>query len=263
MNRQATLTQPSAETDAVRWPTQHGLLVAWGYFAHQIGLIEGLLQVPVPQKQVHHAPQKKLLEFQMAILAGVEYLQDINVGPHPLIRDQAVPLAWGQERLAHYSAVSRTLETCAPETVTAVQAVLAAVSQPFIQQIVDDCLLGTGCLTLDLDLMGRAVSNTSQSYPEAAFGWMGDAVGLGYQLAQVSTLTARYGRQWLAGFHHPGNTVSMACLQELILAAEQRLGLRPRRRVELLEPQLRHLTEQLALVEVQIQKGAITLIFSP
>jgi len=256
MNRQSLPTQPHVETDTVRLPTQHGLLVAWGQFAQRIGLVEGLLQVPVSQKKVQHAPQKKLLEFQMAILAGVEYLQDINLGPHPLIRDRAVALAWGQDRLAHYSAVSRTLETCEPETVAAVQAVLEAVSSPFIQQIVDDCLLGTGCLTLDLDLMGRAVSNTSQSYPEAAFGWMGDAVGLGYQLAQVSTWTPRYGRQWLAGFHHPGDTVSMACLQELILAAEQRLGLRPRRRVELLEPQLRHLTEQLAQVEAQAQKRA-------
>ena len=254
MNCKPTLTQPSVETDHVRLPTQHGLMAAWGQFAQHIGLIEGLMHVPVPQKMVRHAPQKKLLEFQMAILAGVEYLQDINAGPHPLARDCTVAQAWGQDGLAHYSAVSRTLAACDQETVVAVQNVLDAVSRPFIQQAVDDVLLRDGYLTLDLDLTGRSVSNTSQSYPEAAFGWMGNGVALGYQMAQVSMPTERYGRQWLAGFHHPGDTVSAECLQELILAAEQRLGVRPRRRPELLEPQLAQLTRRIEQVEIWARK---------
>lgn len=254
MNCKSTLAQPSAEADHVRLPTQHGLMVAWGRFAQHIGLLDGLMQVPVPQKMVRHAPQKKLLEFQMAILAGVEYLQDINAGPHPLVRDRTVAQAWGQDGLAHYSAVSRTLAACDRETVAAVQAVLDTISQPFIRQVVDDVLLRDGYLTLDLDLMGRSVSDTSQSYPEAAFGWMGNGVGLGYQMAQVSMPTERYGRQWLAGFHHPGDTVSAECLQELTLAAEQRLEVRPRRRVELLESQLAHLTQRIEQVEARAQK---------
>ena len=216
MNCKSAPTQPSVETDHVRLPTQHGLMVAWGQFAQHIGLVEGLMDVPVPQKMVRHAPQKKLLEFLMAILVGVEYLQDINAGPHPLARDRTVAQVWGQDSLAHYSAASRTLAACDHETVTAVRAVLDTVSRPFIQQAVDDVLLHHGYLTLDLDLMGRSVSNTSQSYPEAAFGWMGNGVGLGYQMAQVSMLTQRYGRQWLAGFHHPGDTVSAECLKELL-----------------------------------------------
>ncbi len=83
MNYKSTPTQLSVETDHVRLPTQHGLMVAWGQFAQHIGLIEGLMHVPVPQKMIRHAPQKKLLEFQMAILVGVEYLQDINAGAWP------------------------------------------------------------------------------------------------------------------------------------------------------------------------------------
>jgi len=256
MNCKPAPTQPSIETDHVRLPTQHGLMVAWGQFAQDIGLIEGLMHVPVPQKMVRHAPQKKLLEFQMAILAGVEYLQDINAGSHPLARDRTVAQAWGQDSLAHYSAVSRTLAACDPETVTAVQAILDTVSRPFIQQAVDDVVLHDGYLTLDLDLMGRSVSNTSQSYPKAAFGWMGNGVGLGYQMAQVSMPTQRYGRQWLAGFHHPGDTVSAECLKELILAAEERLKIRPRRRLELLDPQLAALAQRIVQVETWAQKQA-------
>jgi len=59
--------------------------------------------------------------------------------------------------------------------------------------------------------------------------------------------TVRYGRIWLDGFQHPGDTVSMTCLKELVLTAEQHAGVRPRRRPELvtqrietLQPSRRH-----------------------
>jgi hypothetical protein len=52
-------------------------------------------------------------------------------------------------------------------------------------------------------------------------------------LARVC-LSPRAGeRIWLAGFHHPGDTVSGACLKELVQAAEARTGVRRRRRPEL------------------------------
>ncbi|TAN84509.1 MAG: hypothetical protein EPN14_02050 [Gallionella sp.] len=43
---------------------------------------------------------------------------------------------------------------------------------------------------------------------------------------------------WLAGFHHPGDTVSAACVQELVVAAEAQTGVRPRRRPELVQQRL-------------------------
>jgi len=88
-------------------------------------------------------------------------------------------------------------------------------------------------LVYDFDLTGQAISSTSTTYPEAAFGWMNDQVRLGYQLARVSLSSAAGVRLWLAGFHHPGDTVSSACLQELVQAAETQTGVRPRRRPEL------------------------------
>jgi hypothetical protein len=45
------------------WPaanTQHGLLVAFGEFLQQHGLIERLMQVPVPQKTRRFSPQTRL-----------------------------------------------------------------------------------------------------------------------------------------------------------------------------------------------------------
>jgi hypothetical protein len=85
----------------------------------------------------------------------------------------------------------------------------------------------------DFDLTGQPVSSTSTTYPEASFGWMNDQVRLGYQLARVCLTTAAGERWWLAGTHHPGATVSAACWQELIRAAEASTGVRPRRRPEL------------------------------
>jgi len=74
--------------------TQHAFLVAWGWFAEHIGLTQQFQGVSLQQKRYHHAPQTKVLEFLVAILAGLKHLQDISLAAHPLDRDQAVAQAW-------------------------------------------------------------------------------------------------------------------------------------------------------------------------
>ena len=73
---------------------------------------------------------------------------------------------------------------------------------------------------------------------------MDDALQLGYQLARVCLTTVTGERLWLNGFHHPGDTVSCACLQELVHAAEAQTGVRPRRRTPLVQQRITA-TEQL------------------
>ena len=63
-------------------------------------------------------------------------------------------------------------------------------------------------LLYDGDLTGRPVSSTSTTYEGAAFGWMDNAVCLGYQAALVSLDSPTYGRLWLSVRPHPGDTVS-------------------------------------------------------
>jgi hypothetical protein len=218
------------------WPitnTEHGILVAFGEFLRQHGLLERLRQVPVAQKTRGLAPQAKLIEWLAGIMSGIEYLQDLNHGPRPLARDPVVARAWGLERFAHYSSVSRTLHACDLRTVAAVEDVITTFSQPFVDQAVHDLVRRGMALIYDFDLTGQAVSSTSTTYPGAAFGWMNDQVRLGYQLARVSLSPPAGERIWLAGFHHPGDTVSAACLKELVLAAEKQTRVRPRRRPEL------------------------------
>jgi len=90
--------------------TQHAFLVVWGAFAEQIGLPQKLQAIPLKQKRYRHSPQGKVLEFLVAILAGLKHLKNLSLAAHPLVKDQAVAEAWGQEAWADYSGVSRTLK---------------------------------------------------------------------------------------------------------------------------------------------------------
>src|SRR6266849_7659113 len=112
--------------------TQHAFLVAWGWFAEQIGLIQQLQAVSLKQKHYHHRPQTKVLEFLVAILAGLQHLQEISLAAHPLDKDQAVAQAWGQPAWADYSGVSRTLSGLSWDEVKQITRVLEQVSQPVI-----------------------------------------------------------------------------------------------------------------------------------
>jgi hypothetical protein len=89
--------------------THHAMLVVWGQFAQSMGLIDKIESIPLHQKTVTHSPQGKVLEFLVAILAGLEHLQDLSRSAHPIDQDQAVAKAWQQAGWADYSGVSRTL----------------------------------------------------------------------------------------------------------------------------------------------------------
>jgi hypothetical protein len=223
------------------WPitnTEHGMLIAFGEFVRQHGLLDRLLQVPIAQKTRAFTPQAKLIELLAGIMSGIEYLQDLSDGPQPLAQDAPVARAWGLDHFAHYASVSRTLHACDAQTVAQVEAAINTFSQPFIDAAVHELVRRGQPLIFDLDLTGQAVSATSTTYPDAAFGWMNDQVRLGYQLARVCLSPQDGERIWLAGFHHPGDTVSGACLKELVQAAEAQTGVRPWRRPELVDKRI-------------------------
>jgi hypothetical protein len=226
--------------------TQHALMVAGGEFAHEIGLLSKLAQVTMPQKSVVHVPYGKVLSFLMGILSGITHLRDLNEGPHPLAHDWPAIRAWGLAAMAHYSSISRTMAACDPSTVEAITQVLHEVSQPFIDQEVGLLRQQGKPLILDLDMAPRGVSNTSTTFPDAEFGWQDDRVGLGYDAALVTLTCPTYGRMFLSGFHYPRNPVALPRLQKMVCAAEERLGLYPRRRTELVEQRLKQLEQTIA-----------------
>lgn len=56
--------------DASR-PTQHGLLLCWGHFAQELGLLDHWQALPIPQKTVLHAPAAQLTtSLSVVQLAG-------------------------------------------------------------------------------------------------------------------------------------------------------------------------------------------------
>ena len=233
--------------------TQHAMLVAWGHFARQLRLAERLRQgVVIPRHHQNIPGSDLILEYGLLFLSGGTELQDLNLGPRPLVKDTAVQEAW-DIRLAHYTSLSRALGKATAQTVAQVVRVLDEISQPFIAQEVEALAARGQSLILFADLSGREVSAYSESYPQARWGHMGNAVALGYQHALISMRGREY-RLHLAGFLHPGDTVAEQCLRELIQAAERRLACRPRRRVELVQERLRTLREQVHAYRLRVSQ---------
>jgi hypothetical protein len=218
--------------------TQHALLIPWGHFAREIGLITGMEAIKLTQKVYEHTPNSKVIEFLVAILSGAKHLQDISLAAHPLDKDLAVAAAWEQAGWADYTGISRTLKHLSWAEVQELVAVLERVSQPFLESEIATLRSKGRGLQYDGDLTGLPVSNTSRTYPNAAYGHMSDEIRLGYQAGLVSLQSPTYGRLWLAVEHHAGDTVSCTQAEALVLAAEKRSGQRPKRRTELLQKRI-------------------------
>jgi hypothetical protein len=235
--------------------TDHAGLVVLGKYAQQLGLIERLQTVPLAQRTRTHTPQAKLIQFFVGILAGLDYLQDFNLAPQPLVTDPAVAASWQQDTFAHYSGVSRTLAAADDATLTAVQRVLQEVSRPFIEREVLALVCAGHPLVIDVDLTGRPVSPTSTTYPDADFGWMDDAVAKGYQAAITTLSGGPSGRLVLSSQRYPGRTKSAECLRAAVRQMEQVLGLHPRRRPDLVRQRLAALAPQLQQRQAVVDKA--------
>src|SRR5512139_3719267 len=140
--------------------TQHALLVPWGHFAREIGLLSGLEAIKLSQKVYEHSPQAKVIEFLVAILSGAKYLQDISLAAHPLDKDVAVAEAWGQMGWADYTGVSRTLRSLSWAEVQEIVKVLEHVSQPFLESELFRLRSQNCVLQYDGDLTGLPVSRS-------------------------------------------------------------------------------------------------------
>src|SRR3989441_7490201 len=170
----------------------------------------------------------------------------MSLAAHPLDKDQAVAHAWEHPAWADYSGVSRTLSGLSWEEVKQIVQALEQVSHPYLTTELQVLRSQGKRVCLDGDLTGLPVSNTSQTYPHAAFGHMNDEIRLGYQAGVVSLESPTYGRLWLSVAHHPGDTVSCTQAEALVLAAEARLKRRPRRRTELLRQRIQACEQQVA-----------------
>ena len=81
---------------------------------------------------------------------------------------------------------------------------------------------------------------------------MGDTIALGYQAALVSMHSPTFGRLWLSNQLHPGDTVNVTQLKGMVRATEQRLGVHPQRRTDLLHERLLKLNQRQAILVQQV-----------
>jgi hypothetical protein len=242
--------------NAVETRTQHAMLVLWGQYAQALGLIQEFSKVPLHQKRVRHSPHTKILEFLLAILGGLEHLQELSTAAEPIEKDQAVARAWMQPGWVDYSSVSRALTALTQEEAEQIVEVFDRVGQPIIDREVMLALASPGYLVYDGDLTPRPVSNTSTTYPEAAYGRMDEnELGLGYQAAQVSVQSPTYGRLVLSSRLHPGDIVSCTQAEAMVQAAEARIGMRPRRRTGLLAQRLEAASAQRIIRERRYEES--------
>jgi len=230
----------------IRQVTQHGLLIPWGRFARYLKLSQRL-RAAVPPR--HHKDALSggdlILEFGLASLSGCEYLEDLNLGAHPLAKDQAVQDAWDIE-FRHYTTVSRYLYELDEADVGQVQTELEAMMRPYIRSATHEALCHQECLTLCGDLPGRPVSAYSTTYPpDTVFGYMANQLCKGHQAVLVTLKGLRH-RVHIVAFHHSGDTVSGTCLREMVEATEARLGCRPRRRTERVHLRIEMIEAQIA-----------------
>jgi len=89
-------------------------LVAVGVLMRQLGIwpvVEKWVHIP---KTLKHAPLEKLLDAFISILSGGQGICEVNTRVRP---DRALQRAFGRERCADQSQVSRTLSRCVEENV--------------------------------------------------------------------------------------------------------------------------------------------------
>jgi hypothetical protein len=69
----------------------------------------------LPIKEVDHAPEAKLVDVLASVLAGCRAIYQVNTRIRP---DLALARAWGRERFAEQSNLTRTLDAFSEENVT-------------------------------------------------------------------------------------------------------------------------------------------------
>lgn len=78
-------------TLAICQAIEHAMLIPWRRFSRYLQMRERIQAVVPPRRHKDATPDGDLvLEFGLASLSGCKYLEELNLGSHPLVKDQAV-----------------------------------------------------------------------------------------------------------------------------------------------------------------------------
>ncbi len=153
--------------------TAYAPLAALGAFLQQQDFFAPLREhVQLDCKTVLHAPQEKLLDIVVSMLADCASLKQINTRLRP---DTALAAAWGRDGFADQSTIARRLDAFTPQAVaqlrTAVEQIYRregqALHHPFEHEL----------LFLDIDLTGLPAGRRAEASTKGYFSGEKTAVG--------------------------------------------------------------------------------------
>ena len=177
-------------------------------------LLQPLDLVQLDMKSVKYTPQDKLMQVFVSILGGCRHLAEINTR---LVPDLALAQAWGWERFADQSVLSRTLDELTESNICQLRQASTMIWRLNSRTQVHDW---RGFLWLDFDLSGLPCSKNSE---KAKKGYFSGRKNLrGRQLARVS---ATQYCETLWSELYAGNRHTITCLEPAVLATESLLEL--------------------------------------
>src|ERR671923_1417844 len=158
---------------AMKRHTSFAPLAALGYVLHHSNFFAPLREhVQLGGKTILHEPHQKLLDVVVSVLADCASLKQINTRLRP---DTALAAAWGRERFADQSTITRVLDAFTPPAVApwrpAIEHIYRregqALHHPFAQEL----------LFVDIDLTGLPAGRRAEASTKGYFSGEKTAVG--------------------------------------------------------------------------------------
>jgi hypothetical protein len=196
--------------------TAFGPLCALGHFLTKEKVLEPLSEVQIAQKSVVHSPQEKLLDALVGILSGCSTLYEINCRLRP---DLPLQRAFGRERCADQSTISKTLNAFTQQTVCELREAVEAIQRSHSALFSHGYREGE-MLIVEVDLTGLRASKRAEGSTKGYFS--GERNATGRQLVRVST--PNYDEIVFEKLY-AGNTNSCEVLKETLGEVERILGL--------------------------------------
>lgn len=196
--------------------TAFGPLCALGHYLTKERALKPLCGVEIAQKTLKHSPQEKLLDALIGIMAGCQALYEMNVRVRP---DLPLQKAFGRDRCADQSTISKTLNAFTQETVSELREAIEAIQRSHSPLFSHHYFEGE-MLILEVDLTGLRASKRAEGSTKGYFSGSRNATGR--QLVRVST--PNYDEIVFEKLY-PGNTTSCEVLKQTLAEVERILGL--------------------------------------
>ena len=143
--------------------TSHASLAALLAHYRQNNTLKPLEAVEIDMKTIAHEPVSKLQQVWLSILAGCEYVSEVNTRLRP---DTTLAQVWQVERFAEQSMLSRTLDRLTLTNIEQLRGAGTSVWRQHSRAMSHDW---RGFLWLDFDLSGLPCGSQAQASTKGYF----------------------------------------------------------------------------------------------